>query len=230
MISKAPAQYAIQADDFTTLDLLDALVRKSLVTADRSSARTRYSMLETIRQFAEEQLAASGDASDSRNAHARYFAAREPVIMSVWDGPRQLEAYDWFKTELANLRSGFRWAADQGDLDTAASIVSVGGLARVVSSRSYEPVTWAEELVAPARAVDHPRLASLCGIASLCFLFGRVDDALEYSRIGQIALDGGSAQAQCGVEHFWLGAVYSAMPVSDRYARVLSEATRARRR
>jgi predicted ATPase/class 3 adenylate cyclase len=41
-------------DDLATLDLLDALVRKSLLVADRSAGRTRYSMLETIRQFAEE--------------------------------------------------------------------------------------------------------------------------------------------------------------------------------
>ncbi len=46
-------------DDFATLDLLDALVRKSLLVADRSSGRTRFSMLETIRQFAEEQLVAA---------------------------------------------------------------------------------------------------------------------------------------------------------------------------
>ncbi len=50
------------ADDYAILDLLDALVRKSLLVADRSSGRTRFSMLETIRQFAEEQLVASGEA------------------------------------------------------------------------------------------------------------------------------------------------------------------------
>ena len=49
-------------DDFAILDVLDALVRKSLLVADRSSGRTRFSMLETIRQFAEEQLVASGEA------------------------------------------------------------------------------------------------------------------------------------------------------------------------
>ena len=48
-------------DDFATLDLLDALVRKSLLVADRSSGRTRFSMLETIRQYAEEQLIARGE-------------------------------------------------------------------------------------------------------------------------------------------------------------------------
>ena len=48
------------SDDYAVLDLLDALVRKSLLVADRSSGRTRFSMLETIRQFAEEQLVARG--------------------------------------------------------------------------------------------------------------------------------------------------------------------------
>jgi hypothetical protein len=55
-------------DDFATLDLLDALVRKSLLVADRSSGRTRFSMLETIRQFAEDQLAAHGEAAGVRAA------------------------------------------------------------------------------------------------------------------------------------------------------------------
>ena len=54
-------------DDYAILDLLDALVRKSLLVADRSSGRTRFSMLETIRQFAEEQLVASGAATEVRD-------------------------------------------------------------------------------------------------------------------------------------------------------------------
>ena len=49
-------------DDYAVLDVLDALVRKSLLVADRLTGRTRFSMLETIRQFAEDQLAASGKA------------------------------------------------------------------------------------------------------------------------------------------------------------------------
>ena len=114
--------------DFATLDLLDALVRKSLLVADRSSGRTRFSMLETIRQFAEEQLAAAGAATDVRAAHARHFARREADILALWDSPRQREAYDWFATELANLRTAFRWAADHGDLDTAAAIATYAGL------------------------------------------------------------------------------------------------------
>ncbi len=112
------------SDDYAVLDLLDALVRKSLLVADRSSGRTRFSMLETIRQFAEEQLVASGEATEVRTAHARYFAGRETDILALWDSPRQREAYDWFTTELANLRTAFRWAADHGDLDVAAPIAT----------------------------------------------------------------------------------------------------------
>jgi len=80
-------------DEYAVLDLLDALVRKSLVVADPSSGRTRYSMLETIRQFAEEQLVQAGEADEVRTAHAHYFAAREADVLSLWDSPRQREAY-----------------------------------------------------------------------------------------------------------------------------------------
>ena len=139
-------------DDFATLDLLDALVRKSLLVADRSSGRTRFSMLETIRQFAEEQLVAGGQATAVRAAHARYFAGCEADIMSLWDGPRQREAYAWFTAELANLRTAFRWATDQGDLDTAATIATYAGLLGVMVV-NYEPIAWAEELIEPAPSI-----------------------------------------------------------------------------
>ena len=112
------------SDDFAVLDLLDALVRKSLLVADRSSGRTRFSMLETIRQFAEEQLVAGGEATEVRTAHAHYFAGRETDILALWDSPGQREAYRWFTAELANLRTAFRWAADHGDLDVAAPIAT----------------------------------------------------------------------------------------------------------
>jgi len=57
-------------------------------------------MLETIRQFAEEQLVRSGEAADVRIAHARHFAAQEGDVLALWDGPRQRQAYEWFALEL----------------------------------------------------------------------------------------------------------------------------------
>jgi len=178
-------------DDFAILDLLDALVRKSLLVADRSSGRTRYSMLETIRQFAEDQLVTSGEATEARTAHARYFAGRETDIMALWDGPRQREAYDWFTVELANLRTAFRWAADQGDLDGAAIIATYAAFLGL-SVENYEPTAWAEELIQPARAIDHPRLAALCVMASNCVFVGRTEDAVRYTDLGQTVIASGS--------------------------------------
>src|ERR1700693_4369382 len=138
-------------DDYAILDLLDALVRKSLLLADRSSGRTRFSMLETIRQFAEEQLVARGEASEIRAAHARYFAGREADIMALWDSPRQREAYDWFTIELANLRTAFRWAADHGDLEVAAAIATYAAWLGLWV-QTFETIAWAEELIEPAGA------------------------------------------------------------------------------
>jgi predicted ATPase len=153
-------------DEYGILDLLDALVRKSLLVVDRSAGRTRLSMLETIRQFAEEQLVVRGEASEIRAAHSRYFTGREADILDLWDSPRQREAYTWFTTELANLRTAFRWAADHGDLDVAAPIATCAAWVGF-QTENYEPIAWAEELIEPARAIDHPRLAALYVMASL---------------------------------------------------------------
>jgi predicted ATPase/class 3 adenylate cyclase len=214
-------------DDFATLDLLDTLVRKSLLVADRSAGRTRFSMLETIRQFAEEQLVARGEASEIRAAHSRYFAGREADILALWDSPRQREAYDWFAIELANLRTAFRWAADQGDLDVAATLATyVGWLCGAV--QTLEPIAWAEELIEPARAVDHPRLAILYAIASLCYMTGRIEEAVGYSDAGQIVLGRSREALPYGIEGA-LGGVYLASGQPERCV-ALCRAQLARRR
>ena len=177
-------------DDYAILDRLDALVRKSLLVADRSSGRTRYSTLETIRQFAEEQLVATGAADTIRTAHARHFAGREADVLTLWDSPRQREAYDWFSVELANLRIAFRWAADRGDLDVAAAIATYAAFLGY-SVDNYEPMAWAEELIEPARAVDHPRLSVLYVRASACWNPGRIEAAVGYADAGQLVIGSG---------------------------------------
>ena len=201
-------------DDFATLDLLDALVRKSLLVADRSSGRTRFSMLETIRQFAEEQLVAGGEASDARAAHARYFAGRETNVLALWDSPRQREAYDWFTAELANLRTAFRWAADHGDLDVAAPIATYATILGLWVDQ-YEPIAWAEELIDPARAVDHPRLATLYVMASQCFISGRPEAAVGYSDVGQMVIGNDCDEVPYGIQGL-LGSAYQFIGQPER--------------
>jgi tetratricopeptide (TPR) repeat protein len=208
-------------DEYAFLDLLDALVRKSLLIADRSSGRTRFSMLETIRQFAAEQLVARGEASEIRAAHSRYFAGREADILALWDSPRQRAAYDWFTVELANLRTAFRWAADHGNLDAAATIATYAGLLGFLVE-NYEPIAWAEELIEPARAVDHPRLAFLYVLAALCFVPGRIEEAVGYADAGQTVIGTGRGEVPPLQRHVpfslegGLGLVYVAIGQPER--------------
>jgi predicted ATPase/class 3 adenylate cyclase len=208
-----PAAFAVTdcGDDLATLDLLDALVRKSLVVAHRTSERTRFSMLETIRQFAEEQLVALGAATEARAAHARYFAGREADVLAVWDSPRQREAYTWFTVELPNLRTAFRWAADHGDLDNAATIAFYSALLGS-ELEQHEPGGWAGELIEAARVVGHRRLAQLYSVASRCYEAGRIDEAVAYSEGGRAAVESGrfdivphEAESQLGGAYLWTG-------------------------
>jgi predicted ATPase/class 3 adenylate cyclase len=193
-------------DDYAVLDLLDALVRKSLLVADRSSGRTRFSMLETIRQFAEEQLVASGSADEVRAAHARYFAGRETDIMALWGSPRQREAYDWFATEQANLRTAFRWATGSGDLDDAATIATYAGFFGYLIG-NYEPIAWTEELIEAARGVGHPRLAALYVMASFSWMPGRIEKAVRYADEGQAVIASGGQEVPFAAQGL-LGSAY----------------------
>ena len=205
-----------EIDDLAILDLLDALVRKSLLVADRSSGRTRFSMLETIRQFAEEQLVARGEASEIRAAHSRYFAGREADILALWDSPRQREAYDWFTIELANLRTAFRWAADHGDLDAAATLATYAHILGFLVE-NYEPIAWAEELIEPARALDHPRLATLYVLASQCWWPGRIEEAVRYADAGQLVIGSGRHDEVPFGSEAALGTAYGVIGQPERW-------------
>ncbi len=201
-------------DDYVILDLLDSLVRKSLLVVDRSADRTRFSMLETIRQFAEDQLVARGAATEARHAHARHFADREADILALWDSPRQREAYAWFTAELANLRAAFRWVADQGNLDDAAIIATYAGFLGFLVD-NYEPIAWAEELIESARAADHPRLAFLYLIASMCWIKGRIEDAVGYADAAQAVITDDCGELPFAIQG-WLGSPYGFTAQPDR--------------
>jgi predicted ATPase/class 3 adenylate cyclase len=205
-------------DEYTVLEVLDNLVRKSLLLVDRSSGRTRFSMLETIRQFAEDQLVAGGEAPEVRAAHAGYFAGREGDIMALWDSPAQREAYTWFTAELANLRTAFRWAADNGELDVAATIATCAAFLGP-PVENYEPIGWAEELIEPARRAGHPRLAFLYVVAASCWMAGRVEAAVGYTDACQTVLATGRGEVPFGLNGL-IGGAYVAVGQPERYVEV----------
>ena len=94
--------------------------------------------------------------------------------------------------------------------------------------QTFEPIAWAEELIEPARAVDHPRLAFLYVIASQCYTTGRIEAAVGYSDAGQIVLGRSRDALPYGIEGV-LGAVYLAIGQPERLAE-LCRAQLARRR
>lgn len=216
-----PAACAVagSGDELATLDLLDSLVRKSLVVVDRTSGRSRFSMLETIRQFGEEQLIVAGQAEQARNAHARYFAGREADVLAGWDGPRQREAYAWLGHELANLRAAFRFSADRNDIDTAATIAVYAAFVGIWVEQ-YEPLGWAEELIEPAKAVGHRRLAQLYAIAAENYVTGRVDEAIGYVEAGLLAIASGRFDEVPFDFDSWSSGAYIAQGRPERWAEV----------
>ncbi len=167
-------------DEFATLDLMDSLVRKSLAFTESSGHGTRYGLLETIRQFGEDRLAADGLRDAIGDRHAAYYAAATAERWSIWDGPRQREALDWTDVEFANLRAAFRWSVDRSDLDRAALIAAHTAI-MIWPLQRFEPVAWAEEILDGATEADLPQLPRLLVAASLCLYLGRPDDGVGYA-------------------------------------------------
>jgi predicted ATPase len=162
------------------LDLLDSLVRKSLVTAERAGEMTRYGLLETIRQFAEEQAAAIGENDALRLRHAQFFVGDSNRHFAIWRSPQQIVAHRWVEHEMDNLRAAFRWAAEREEVEIAAQIASnIGDMARFCLRD--EAVGWAAEIVDAARHIRHRRLTVLLTwAASSGWGVGRLDDAKRY--------------------------------------------------
>ncbi len=168
-------------DEYEMLDLLDSLVRKSLVTATRTSGRTRYGMLETIRQFAEDQHATAGGLGELRDRHARYYADQVVAHWDLWDGPGYDAATEWVEVEFDNLRAGFRWATDQQRPRPPQPRSPRTPPCIAFGLQQFEPIGWAEELLPAAVAADVAQLPRLYTAASLLHVHGRAEDAVGYA-------------------------------------------------
>ncbi|MFL6127121.1 ATP-binding protein [Actinophytocola sp.] len=84
--------------------LLARLVRKSVLLAERDG-RTRYRMLEMIRQFGLDQVANAGMAAELRQAHATYFDTLAERATGEWFGPDEVFWRRRLRADLPNLRA-----------------------------------------------------------------------------------------------------------------------------
>jgi predicted ATPase/DNA-binding XRE family transcriptional regulator len=116
------------ADGFDLLGLVDSLVSKSLLQQQTVWHRARFGMLETLREFAREKLAASPDERATRQAHARYYLhwlsggqptnfLRLPVYSDY------ISSWDEVEEERANVREALAWCVESGDLETGGWLV-----------------------------------------------------------------------------------------------------------
>lgn len=125
-------------DPWSTLDALATLADKSmLVAAAPDDADARIGMLESVREYALEQLDASGEARATARRHlqamARLFTEAEAVAL---DEP-QLPWMTRLEPELENLRAALRWAAAARGEPGADADVAADGLDLVAGSARF---------------------------------------------------------------------------------------------
>ncbi|CAN5425655.1 hypothetical protein BH09CHL1_BH09CHL1_16950 [soil metagenome] len=97
------------ADQLVALDRVQQLVDHGLVVPVESN-QPRFRMLETIREFALEQLEQSGHAASASLAHARYFAQLANTAGTELTGPEQGLWLDRLELELHNFRAALTWS------------------------------------------------------------------------------------------------------------------------
>lgn len=135
---------------YHVLDLMTLLVDKSLVVAESISGRTRYRLLETVRQYAQEKLGESGHADATRMRHCDHYSALADSVDAP-GGHRHLERAE---AEIDNLRAAFTWSRESS-VERAAQLASSLQPLWLARGHMREGVTWLDA------ALDDPRVASL---------------------------------------------------------------------
>jgi tetratricopeptide (TPR) repeat protein len=164
----AAGQVAGLAED-RVLDLSEALVRCSLIQLDSTEAGPRLRMLNTIRRFVAERLAARPDAAEVRRRHADYYRALAERADRPLRGLDQDHAAEGLEAEAANLAAAVDWylANDHAPLPHLFRILWLfwglrdhlgearGWIDQLSTSDSWEPDAQAELLwTAAATAVE----------------------------------------------------------------------------
>ncbi|MBA2470547.1 MAG: tetratricopeptide repeat protein [Chloroflexia bacterium] len=113
---ESTAAVIFDGDILAALDHLTALLDQSLVQRyEGTDGQPRFAMLETIREFALHQLAASEDESLARARHAAHFLDLAEQGETGLTGPDQAAWMARLETESGNLRAALGWSIQRGD-------------------------------------------------------------------------------------------------------------------
>jgi predicted ATPase/Tfp pilus assembly protein PilF len=162
---------------FEILDLLGDLIAKSLVQLDESRDEGRYRLLETVRRYAGEQLAAGGEATRGRDRHLAWCVALAEEAAPQLTGPAQGQWLARLEVEHDNLRAGLRWAREQGEAEQALRLA--GALWRFWNTRGHisEGRAWLEAALAGGACPAALRATALNGAGVLAFRQGEYGQA-----------------------------------------------------
>jgi non-specific serine/threonine protein kinase len=166
-------------------DVLERLVTKSLVVAEHHELSVRYRLLESVRAYALDQLAAAGEIESVRHQHALFvlqLAERtEPLSIAGLDAALLQHEQD-------NVRAALEWALEHEQAETGLRLASAVHPLWVYSGHYAEGRTWLERLLAlpDAATANAARASALLSDGQLLLLGG--DFARGETR-GRAALD-----------------------------------------
>jgi predicted ATPase/class 3 adenylate cyclase len=137
------------------VDALAHLVDKSLLLAEDHDGVTRYQLLETIRQYAQDRLEADGDADRVRGCHAEFYAGFATEAGQGLRGPHEAVWTRRVEVELDNLRAALAWSLAADDVDLALRLVAPFGAVHTTRA-GYSASPWVEPVLTLADAATHP--------------------------------------------------------------------------
>ena len=186
------------------LESLATLVDHSLLLQhETSTGEPRLSMLETIREYALERLAESGERDATERAHAHYYLTLALTGELALRGPEQVQWMEWLELEVNNLRAALRWAQDHDAKDVGLRLAGALWYFWFLSGRQNEGRGWlAALLVASPEAAQAPdvRAKAIVGASWLARSQGAFAEATALAGEGlalyeRLADRGGRADA-----------------------------------
>jgi tetratricopeptide (TPR) repeat protein len=166
------------------IDLLGALVGRSLLRSADESGEQRFSMLETIREYALEKLVESGEEAEVCQRHCSFYAALADGAREVLFAPDRDARLDKLDREMPNFRAAIEWTLRRDDAATGARFAN--GLKEFWRTRSHlaEARRLLDAMLEVALKVgdDRARADILAAAAELASWATAYDRSLELGR------------------------------------------------
>ncbi len=170
------------------LDLLDHLISKSLVVAERprgslarSGQQQRYRQLFTFREYGAELLEASGETADLRRRQRDHYLQRAADMVSKWCGPDQAGRLAAARRDHANLLSALEWSATTpGEELAGATLAALLRYHWHAGGNLSDGRRWMDRLLALTQEPTAERGNALWSAAWVCLVQGDRDGAKVY--------------------------------------------------